>query len=134
MSTRSAYAIKNDDGTFTGCYIHWDGHPDGVGCVLRAHYNSADRIKELLAIGDLSILDKNIGEKQDFDSRASETCLSYSRDRNETNADARSFRTEQDFINYYNDMDSKFFYLFKNNNWFWKANRLTTDWQELKND
>lgn len=35
MGTRSAIAIRTEDGGFKGRYVHWDGYPSGVGVALR---------------------------------------------------------------------------------------------------
>ena len=40
MGTRSTIAIKNQDGSVTGIYCHWDGYVDHVGVMLKEHYNT----------------------------------------------------------------------------------------------
>jgi len=39
MSTRSIVARKTGDGTFSGVFVHWDGHPESVGKSLYDGYN-----------------------------------------------------------------------------------------------
>jgi hypothetical protein len=84
MATRSTIAKLNPDGTVTSIYCHWDGYPDGVGATLLEHYTDSAKVDQLLALGDLSILDNEIGEKQDFDNRTKGWTLAYGRDRGET--------------------------------------------------
>lgn len=88
MSTRSRIAVRNADGTITSIYCHYDGYPDGVGKTLVEHYTDPDKIAALIALGDLSVLGKDIGVKQDFGNPAEGTCLAYGRDRGETSVDA----------------------------------------------
>ena len=85
MGTRSTIAKENADGTITSIYCHWDGYPEGVGQTLADHYTDVDKIDQLLALGDLSILGAEIGDSNDFDydHRIEGVCLFYGRDRGE---------------------------------------------------
>lgn len=84
MGTRSRIAIRNDDGSFESIYCHWDGYPSHNGKILRDHYADPAKVRALIALGDLSSLRAEIGEKHDFDSKAGEACTAYGRDRGET--------------------------------------------------
>lgn len=84
MSTRSNIGIRNTDGTIEYIYCHFDGYPEHNGEILTQYYTNVNRVKELLKLGDLSVLGKFIGEKQDFDKRVKDCCLAYGRDRGET--------------------------------------------------
>lgn len=86
MATRSTIGMLLEDGqTIRSVYCHWDGYPDGVGATLKEHYTDPAKIEQLLDLGDLSVLDKDIGEKVDFNtfSRPEGQCLFYGRDRGE---------------------------------------------------
>jgi len=73
MSTRSAIAIQETkDGPVQHIYCHYDGFPRHNGKILNEHYRDLAKVKELLALGDLSLLDETI-EKSTF----------YCRDRKE---------------------------------------------------
>ena len=73
MSTRSAIAIQETkDGPVQHIYCHFDGYPKHNGKILNEHYRDPSKVKELLALGDLSVLDETI-EKSTF----------YCRDRKE---------------------------------------------------
>jgi hypothetical protein len=88
MATRSYIGIRNLDASVDYIYCHYDGYPSHNGAILTEHYNTIDKVKALLELGDLSILSPEIGEKQDFNDRSTHNkdwCLSYGRDRNEPN-------------------------------------------------
>ena len=88
MATRSTIAKLNPDGSLTSVYCHWDGYPDGVGATLRQHYTNPSKIDQLLALGDISVLEAEIGDSNDFENRVEGICLFYGRDRGETGIDA----------------------------------------------
>lgn len=67
MATRSTIAIRNEDGTVTGIYCHWDGYLSNNGQILRDHYTDEAKIRALLAEGHVSSLGVEIGEKHPFD-------------------------------------------------------------------
>ena len=85
MATRSYIGVRNADASFDYIYCHFDGYPDHNGAILREHYSNINRVNELLNQGDLSVLGKFIGEKQDFDKRVLGNCMAYGRDRGESN-------------------------------------------------
>jgi hypothetical protein len=83
MATRSTIAVVQEGGSVRSVYCHFDGYPDGVGATLKEHYTDLAKIEQLLDLGDLSVLDKDIGEKVDFNGRPEGQCLFYGRDRGE---------------------------------------------------
>jgi len=100
MSTRANIIRENGDGSFDLIYTHWDGYPSHHGPILMKHYNTPERVDELLKLGDLSVLGREIGEKHDFDwsikayqageNRSEDPrdrmCNAYGRDRGEKDA------------------------------------------------
>jgi hypothetical protein len=60
MATRSRIAIENQDGSVTSVYCHWDGHIKTNGVILNNNYATTDKVEELIALGDLSSLDKTL--------------------------------------------------------------------------
>jgi hypothetical protein len=90
MGTRSTIAIENADGSVTGIYCHWDGYLSYNGRILQDHYTDEAKVRELIALGDLSSLDAEIGVKTDFSNPADGQCVAYGRDRGETNIDAKT--------------------------------------------
>jgi len=100
MATRSTIAMRLEDGSVRSVYCHFDGYPDGVGATLREHYTNAAKIEQLLDLGDLSVLDVEIGEKVDFNGRPEGQCLFYGRDRGETGINARTHADENEWLGY----------------------------------
>lgn len=90
MSTQSMI-VKEDNGLFRCIYCNFDGYPDGVGKTLYEHYQDDAKINELIGLGNISVLGKEIGEKHPFDKHSSSFenyenwCLAYGRDRGEEN-------------------------------------------------
>lgn len=99
MATRSTIALENADGTILQIYCHWDGYPTGVGATLEKHYNTPDKIKALLALGSVSILDASIEcpEGHSFDNRIDGHTVFYGRDRGETDCDAGLYSCNADW-------------------------------------
>jgi len=54
MSTRSRIGIELPDGSILSAYSHWDGYPEWMGRILRTHYNTKDKVAELIDGGDMS--------------------------------------------------------------------------------
>jgi hypothetical protein len=44
-----------------GIYSHWNNSPEHNGCILRTHYNTREKVKELIGGGDISALWTNAG-------------------------------------------------------------------------
>jgi len=107
MATRSLIGKLNSDGTVTHIYCHWDGYPSHNGFLLQEYWGTPYKVDQLLALGDLSSLGKEIGEQQDFNgSRNTDWCLSYKRDRGEKGVDAKTasrkeFFSDPGYIDYF---------------------------------
>ncbi len=83
MGTRSTIARQNEDGSFDSIYCHWDGYPDHHGPILYGHYTDPAKVDALLALGSISSLGEEIGEKHNFDKSPNGQCNAYHRDRGE---------------------------------------------------
>jgi hypothetical protein len=90
MATRSYIGVRNTDASVDYIYCHFDGYPDHNGKILTEHYSNINRVNELLNLGDLSVLGKFIGEKNEFNNRVRDTCLAYGRDRGESNVSKKN--------------------------------------------
>jgi hypothetical protein len=100
MATRGTIAIQNEDGTVTGIYTHWDSYLSHNGRILQNHYTDETKVRELIALGDLSCLGEDIGVKVDFEDHVSHKgqCVAYGRDRGETNIEPRTCHNWRQFI------------------------------------
>ena len=54
MATRSRIGIQLADESVLSVYHHWDGYPEWLGRILKTHYNTKDKVAELIDGGDMS--------------------------------------------------------------------------------
>jgi len=54
MATRSRIGIELKDGSILSAYHHWDGYPEWLGRILKTHYNTKEKVAELIDGGDMS--------------------------------------------------------------------------------
>jgi len=85
MATRSTIWRKNEDGSFTGVYCHWDGYLEGVGVKLKKHYTDDEKVKGLIALGSISSLEESIDcpSGHSFENPVEGYTIAYHRDRDE---------------------------------------------------
>jgi hypothetical protein len=125
MGTRANIGILNRDGTVTAIYTHWDGYPDHHGPILLGSYATEGRVRELIALGDLSVLGRKLGEQHDFNSHDNDgdDCLAYHRDRGEKWEGVKpvDFDSEDTFSRGFGGAD--YVYLWKDGAWHWCAAR-----------
>ena len=124
MSTRAAIAKLNTNTNEAKLiYCHSDGYLEYTGKILNEHYNSENKVDELLSYGDLSIINENIGEKldvpfNDYTAFANKKqCRFYMRDRGEKNKEATNLSNtncaENALLEYsFENMDVDFVYAF----------------------
>ena len=55
MATRSRIGLQLSDGSILSVYHHWDGYPEWLGRILTTHYNTKDKVTELIDGGDMSV-------------------------------------------------------------------------------
>ena len=84
MSTCSYVGILNADGSVEMIYVHSDGYPTGNGKILRDYYNTEDRVRAMIALGDASEISSYLS-KADIENHNSTSfpraCVFYHRDR-----------------------------------------------------
>jgi hypothetical protein len=56
MATRCRLGLELADGSILSIYSHWDGYPEWAGRILKTHYNTPEKIAELIDGGDVSCL------------------------------------------------------------------------------
>ena len=54
MSTNARIGIKLEDGSILSAYHHWDGYPEWLGRILKQHYNTKEKVAELIDGGNMS--------------------------------------------------------------------------------
>lgn len=92
MGTHSHIIEKTEEG-FRYVYCHYDGYPDWNGIVLHNFYDTSEKVKKLLDLGNISTLDREIGEKHDFGTRPENQSTFYGRDRGDANQEAQFTKT-----------------------------------------
>ncbi len=97
MATRSTIAIEHENGTVEQVYCHFDGYLSHNGKILHEHYTDRSKVEQLVALGDMSILGNEIGEKQDFDNPVNGWTLYYGRDRGEDNTAPCNFENRKSY-------------------------------------
>jgi hypothetical protein len=119
MATRSAIGVMHGD-KCKAVYCHWDGYLDHNGRILLEHYDSA-KANNLVALGDISSLGSEIGEKHDFDVRFTKGAIGenwtkfYGRDRGETGVDFKVFHNDKEL---FEGIDAQYFYVMKDGVWY----------------
>lgn len=89
MSTNSFIGKIEKNGTITGISCHWDGDIEHNGKLLAEYYTTRDKVDELIALGNLSVLGPAIGHKinlnneQEYSAHMDKQCIAYHRDRND---------------------------------------------------
>lgn len=118
MATRSTIAIENEDGSVSGIYCHWDGYISHNGTILKDHYTNEAKVRELIALGDISSLGARIGTAHDFNSAPDGECNAYGRDRGEPNTAARTCHSWQQFLD---EGGQEYDYLFRPSTGKWQV-------------
>lgn len=120
MSTRSTIGIKNEKGEIKAVYCHWDGYPEWVGRILVKHYDTTEKVEELLALGDLSSLGERVkpneNEEHSFENPIDDVTVAYHRDRGEALNEARTFNAIGEVMAYFNW--NEYYYIFENGEWY----------------
>ena len=53
--------IELNDGSILSAYHHWDGYPTWLGRILETHYNTKEKVADLIDGGDMSSAWTNVG-------------------------------------------------------------------------
>jgi len=129
MGTRSRIGVMHGD-IVKSVYCHWDGYLEHNGAILQEHYGSA-KANNLVALGDLSSLQSEIGEKHafsQFELRAEEVagfklltenmCTFYGRDRGETGTEFKVAHTFAKFLEQCDNCGAEYYYIMKDGVWY----------------
>jgi len=61
MATRGRIGLELADGSILSIYSHYDNYPEFVGLKLVEHFNTKEKVQELVDLGDISCLWTNAG-------------------------------------------------------------------------
>lgn len=114
MATRSRIGIKNQDGTVTSIYCHWDGYLEHVGEILAKHYRDENKVRALMVLGNASSLGESIEQPEGHTfGKPTEGCtVFYGRDRGESDQHAVTHS-----MALWPDYGQEFEYLFEGGVW-----------------
>ena len=120
MSTNASITMK-DQNKFKSIYCHWDGYITGVGKTLFEHYNTNEKVKQLIDLGNISFLEPSCDkpEGHTFETPVKGYTVAYGRDRQESNQEATVHdslkQVERQNRNYYWDGEN-WYHLYRNGN------------------
>lgn len=129
MGTRSRIGVMHGD-IVKSVYCHWDGYLEHNGKILQEHYDSA-KANHLVAMGDLSSLRPNIGEKHAFSqfevpkdeveaykALTEDMCTFYGRDRGETGYEFKAAHTFAEFLEQCDNCGAEYYYINRDGVWY----------------
>ena len=116
MGTHCLIGMIRPNRSVTCIYCHYDGYPQYNGKLLLENYQTKDKIKELIELGNISCLDKEVAPSKDmehtFYKPAKDVTIAYQRDRGEKGQQAKSFHTLKEFYQFYNKSAINHVYLY----------------------
>jgi len=111
MSTRARIGLELRNGSILSAYHHWDGYPEWLGRILNTHYNTKEKVAELIDGGDMSSCWSDacwetklpVGEYgPEYYSQRGEDCPP---------------RLDADMDEFFSD-NEEYSYIFRNGNWY----------------
>lgn len=136
MSTKSFIAKQIGEDEYLTIYCHNDGYLSYNGAMLIDHYNTEEKVDELLKLGDLSCLCKTLNpdptkpHSSDLRERQKDVSVAYGRDVGEYGTDARIYTAE------YLNSKLNYVYIFnKDNGWkYFKSGYLDEGLRNIEED
>ena len=128
MGTRSLIAVVHGD-NYKTVYCHWDGYLSHNGRILQERYDSP-KANNLVALGNISSLQPNIGEKhpfskfdtdmpdQEFEEKYGNMTTFYGRDREEKGQEFITHTSKESLIENFNESWCEFAYIMKDDTWY----------------
>ena len=127
MGTRSRIGVMHGNNV-KSIYCHWDGYLGFNGQILQEHYDSA-KANQLVALGDMSSLRADIGEKHAFSKfdpvtniehreHNEDWCTFYGRDRGEKNTEWKVATTFDQFLEQCDLSGAEYYYIMKDGVWY----------------
>ena len=129
MGTRSRIGVMHGD-KVKSIYCHWDGYLSFNGEILQEHYDSA-KANNLVALGDLSSLRRDIGEKhafsqfelpaeevEAFKAFTEDMCTFYGRDRGEKGTEWKVAVNFETFLEQCDNSGAEYYYIMRDGVWY----------------
>jgi hypothetical protein len=129
MGTHSRIGVMHGD-KVKSIYCHWDGYLEHNGEILLKHYDSA-KANNLVALGDMSSLQAEIGEKhafsqfelpadevEAFKALTEDWCTFYGRDRDEKGTEFKVAQTFAEFLEQAEGCGAEYYYIMRDGVWY----------------
>lgn len=125
MGTRSRIGVMHGE-IVKSVYCHWDSYLEHNGVILQKHYDSA-KANHLVALGDLSSLAPELGEKHPFSQfdvpeadrvNYGNWCTFYGRDRGESGTEFKSAFTFAEFLEQCDNCGAEYYYIMRDGVWY----------------
>jgi hypothetical protein len=91
MATRSRIGIQLVDESVLSVYHHWDGYPEWLGRILKTHYNTKDKVAELIDGGDMSVCWNDSNEPEYYSARGEDCPPRYDANKYDYLADGEEY-------------------------------------------
>lgn len=149
MTTRSVIAMENETtGAIECIYCHNNGEPDYNGSILLESYNTPEKLRELLALGNLSALGKHVAPVKElaltiypwitqeavphsFRTPHEDVTVAYRRDRGEEMILPKVWQNRRElFEQMASEYSAAYAYLFSGGKW-WFTTYKEENWQSL---
>ena len=115
MATRGRIGIELADGSILSSYHHWDSYPEWLGRILNTHYNTKEKVAELIDGGDMSSCWTNERWSNDLLDRERQT---YGPNYYSYRGEDSPPRLDADLAEYLlPDNSEEFAYVFRNDEW-----------------
>ena len=111
MATRSRIGIELQDGSILSAYHHWDGYPQWLGRILNTHYNSKQKVADLIDGGDMSSCWSEVSDKDRTDGHW------YGPEYYSARGENCPPRRDKDMEEFFS-MGEEYSYIFRNGQWF----------------
>jgi hypothetical protein len=132
--TTSTVAIEDKKGKVHGTYIHSDGYTNGVGAILKKNFMKADKVSDLLDLGQygISSLGQSIegGEDHSFAKPKKGETVFYGRDRGEAGDMTSDFKDRDAFLSAHTE-EFAYLYSTKDKKWYYNEANKGSEWKEL---
>lgn len=128
MGTRSLIGVMHGN-NYKTVYCHWDGYLSHNGQILQKHYDSP-KANNLVAFGNISSLQPNIGEKhpfskfdtdmsaKEYEEKYGSMTTFYGRDRDEEGQEFVTHTNKKSLIEHFNDVWAEYCYIMKDDTWY----------------
>ena len=131
MSTPSTITYVDENNIAHSIYCHHDGYTEHHMPILTKHYNSYEKAKELVDLGDMSVLEIKVHPDPKKEHKfgypncaQNDVCLYYHRDRGDDWEQCKPSEYEYTKEGWINTCGQDYNYIFVNNKWYCNKNEL----------